>query len=134
MKELERKLRYSLKITIQYTKEKVYQKIKTTPNLNQTPDTQLKILTFSSINLYGFSGINEFNRSDPDTCTWYTSSMTSHMLQTPLPPPNYILGNTDSCVDNIKCILLSLVLKCLLVALTVGGWGWKSVLCIFHKR
>ena len=69
MKELERKLRYSLKITIQYTKEKVYQKIKTTPNLNQTPDTQLKILTFSSINLYGFSGINEFNRSDPDTCT-----------------------------------------------------------------
>ena len=33
-------------------------------------------------------------------------------------PPNYIPGNTDSCIDNTKWILLSPVLKCLPVPLT----------------
>ena len=71
MKELERKLRYSLKIAIQYTKEKDYQKIKTTQNPKLKPKANTthtaEDIGFSSINLHGFLGISEFNHSDPDT-------------------------------------------------------------------
>ena len=83
-----------------------------TPNLNQnqTPHTQLKILAFSSINLHGFLGICLIVPTQTLLLIhfWHITLCVTDTL-----PPNYIPGNTDSCIDNTKWILLSPVLACL---------------------
>lgn len=128
---IRRKLRYSLKVQFS-TQKRITKKPKTTPNPKLKPKantTQLKILAFSSINLHGFLGISEFNRSDPDTAP--DTLLACYLVAFWAPFPKLHTRNTDSCTDNTKWILLSPVLKCLPVPLTGKK---KSPLCRFHRR
>lgn len=87
MKELERKLRYSLKIAIQYTKEKDYPKIKTSPNPKLKPEPNTTH-TAEDIDIFKYKPSwlpgHLFNCSDPDTA--FDTLLAYHLMCYRHPP------------------------------------------------